>query len=268
MWCRGLRYSEKQTLPLWCVVSLPYPQRQQQLARLVQKLGLPAPRQTQVRWDLLDLALTHASVSPTDNYEQLEFVGDAVVRLVTSEFLFEQFGELSVGDFTAIRSMLVSDRQLTQLGEHYNLERYLLVGDSSRNDTLGRASRLADACEAMLGAFYLSTHSFVLIRPWLDPWLSRKVQEIRQDPAHQNYKAALQEWTQAHFKTLPEYRVTETKTLAAADRFWAEVWFQGQALGQGVGHSIKAAEQAAAQAAFLAVRDRDPATVSPSTGDR
>ncbi len=232
------------------ILSLPYPHRQKQLQALVQKLGLPAS--VPIQWHLLDLALTHPTLSATANYEQLEFVGDAVVRLTAAEFLFETYPELPVGEFTAIRSVLVSDRTLAQLAAYYALDRYLLVSESAVKDTLGRESRLAEAFEAILGALYLSTHSLTHIRSWLDPHLQARVTEIRADPARQNYKAALQEWTQRHHKTLPEYRVTETAgRIGAADRFSAEVWVQGIAIAQGDGRSIKAAEQAAAQTAFL-----------------
>ena len=61
------------------------PQRQKSLRRLLARLGLP--EQDGLRWDLLDLALTHPSISPTKNYEQLEFIGDAVVRLAASDCL-------------------------------------------------------------------------------------------------------------------------------------------------------------------------------------
>ena len=93
-----------------------------------------------------------------------------------------------------------------------------------------------------------------LVRPWLDPHFKKLAAQIRSDPARLNYKAALQEWTQAHFKVLPEYRVQETpQPHGALERFTAEVWLQGRRLGGGTGRSIKAAEQAAAQVAFLAL---------------
>jgi ribonuclease-3 len=232
-------------------MSLQYPHRQKQLQSLVQKLGLTD--HTSIQWQLLDLALTHPTFSPSANYEQLEFVGDAVVRLVAAEFLFETYPDLPVGEFTAIRSVLVSDRTLARLAESYNLDRYLLVSESALKDKLGRDSRLAESFEAVLGALYLSTHSLRLIRCWLDLHLQRLVTEVRTDPARQNYKAALQEWTQGKYKKLPEYRVTESGSDGRNDRFTAEVWLQGDCLGQGTGRSIKAAEQAAAQAAFLAI---------------
>jgi ribonuclease-3 len=227
---------------------LQYPQRQKQLERLIEKLSLP--KQSAVKWHLLDLALTHPTVSPEANYEQLEFVGDAVARLAVAEFLMQHFSHLPVGEFSAIRSVLVSDRILARIAREYTLDRYLLVANSAINDKLGEESRLAEAFEALLGALYLSTHSMVFIHPWLDPHFHQLVDEILTDPARQNYKAALQEWTQAHYKCLPEYKVREARSSDAEHRFIAEVWLQNQCLGVGQGRSIKAAEQAAAQVAF------------------
>ncbi|UBF26910.1 ribonuclease III [Kovacikia minuta CCNUW1] len=236
---------------------LPYPHRQKQLQNLVQKLGLPA--REAIQWNLLDLALTHPTISSKENYEQLEFVGDAVVRLAAAELLLEKYPALPVGEFAAIRSVLVSDRVLAKIAASYNLDRYLLMADSALKDTLGQESRLAEAFEAVLAALYLSNHSLKLIRPWLDPHLQQLITEIRQDPARQNYKAALQEWSQSRYKTLPEYRVTqEEQKHGASHRFVAEVWLRGERLGQGSGRSIKAAEQEAAQAAFQSVRAAYP----------
>ncbi len=236
--------------PTNITMTLPYPHRRKQLQMLLQKLGLTDL--SRIRWDLLDRALIHPSISASDNYEQLEFVGDAVARLVAAEFLWEQYPDLPVGEFAAIRSILVSDRILAAIAATYNLDRYLLVGESALNDRQGQQSRLAESFEAILGGLYLSTHNLELIRPWLDAHLQHWTSEIRRDPARQNYKAALQEWSQAHFKLLPEYRVSQLEPAVDADqRFVAEVWLQGEKLGCGKGRSIKTAEQAAAQAAFL-----------------
>lgn len=238
------------------MTNLSYPRRQKQLENLLQILGVPSI--TQVKWQLLDLALTHPSVSAVANYEQLEFVGDAVVRLVAAEVLWEVYPEWKVGEFAAIRSVLVSDRILASLAISYGLEPYLLVTSSDKE---GQQSRLADAFEAVLGALYLSTHTLELIRPWLDPHFIQLATEIRSDPARLNYKAALQEWTQGHFKVLPEYRVIETpqghRSEVPDERFSAQVWLQDRQLGQGKGRSIKAAEQAAARVAFRALSQQE-----------
>lgn len=239
------------------------PRRKKQLQKFIQKLGLSVTEP--VNWSMLNLALTHPSISSTDNYEQLEFVGDSVVRLISAELLMEIYPHEPVGEFAAIRSILVSDRILAELAESYGIEPYLLIGSNATGNPIGRQSWLADAFEAVLGALYLSTHNMSLIRPWLDSALKTKAAEVRNDPARFNYKDALQEWTQKKYKVLPEYRVRENKQFKSsahsnkisihADRFLAEVWLQGRCLGKGYGRSKKASEQAAAKEAFIAISD-------------
>lgn len=231
------------------------PQRHRQLEKLSLRLGLSptAP----IRWDLLDLALTHPSASSPANYEQLEFVGDTVVRLLATMLLWQTDAQGSVGEWSAIRSVLVSDRHLAAIATGYGLDRFLLLGNSASKDAQGQESRLADAFEAVLGALYLSTGDLSLIQPWLQPHLQAQAERVRTDPAYQNYKAALQQWTQATYQQLPEYRVQDNQAhsqpaaCSADERFTAEVWLQDQLLGTGQGRSIKAAEKAAAERAFL-----------------
>ncbi|MGB3493225.1 MAG: ribonuclease III [Elainellaceae cyanobacterium] len=225
------------------------PHRQKQLAQLIDKLG--SLNKSLINWSLLDRALTHATFSPELNYEQLEFVGDAVIRLAAADFLFEQFPNSSEGELSAIRSVLVSDRTLSQIAESYGLGRYLRVAASAANDKIGEETRLAAAFEAVLAALYLSTADLSLVRPWLDLRLSDLAETVLQDPTLQNYKGALQVWTQAKYHTLPEYRITEIgQSHGDRERFLAEVWFQGKRWGEGRGQSKKLAEQAAAQMAY------------------
>lgn len=226
-----------------------YHPRQRQLKSLVEKLSIP--QQAVIKWNLLDLALTHSTISSTYNYEKLEFVGDAVVRLVAAELLLENYPDCPIGEFAAIRSVLVSDRSLAEIANKYGWNRYLLVSKSAAGDKAGEESRVADSFEAVLAALYLSTKNLQLIRPWLDSHFEQLIAEIRMDPARQNYKAALQEWTQGYYKTLPSYQVHEANKIHGdRGRFFAEVWFKGQKLGVGKGPSIKAAEQAAAKSAL------------------
>ena len=232
------------------------PRRIKQLQKLTIKLGLPAT--SPIDFQLLDLALIHPSISPQDNYEQLEFVGDAVIRLIAAEVLLENYPQEPVGEFAAIRSIMVSDRVLAGLAESYGIEPYLIIGTNATGNPIGRQSWLADAFEAILGALYLSTNNMELIRPWLDEALIAQAEEVRRDPARQNYKDALQEWTQGNYKILPTYKVKENPKFKSPEtRFTAEVWLKEQFLGKGKGRSKKKAEQAAAQAAFTAINSQE-----------
>lgn len=230
------------------------PRREKQLKILIRKLGLPAT--APVNWSLLDLALTHPSISTTHNYEQLEFVGDSVVRLISAELLLEDYPQESVGEFAAVRSIIVSDRVLAELADSFGIEPYLLIGGNAKGNPAGRQSWLADAFEAVLGALYLSTHNMDLIRPWLDRALAARALEVFNDPARFNYKDALQEWTQRKYKILPKYQVSQNKQFDLSEpenRFIAEVWLQERYLGKGFGRTKKASEQAAAKNALLAI---------------
>ncbi|WP_404788019.1 ribonuclease III [Altericista sp. CCNU0014] len=223
--------------------------RQRQLEQLVERLGLPST--AKVQWSLLDLALTHVSYSAADNYEQLEFLGDAVLRLFVAQHLWVNDRNDTVGQWTAVRSVLVSDRVLSKIAYTFGFERFLLVAPSAARDTKGETSRLANTLEAVIGALYLSTHDFELVAPWLKPELEQQAEQVRSDPTYQNYKAALQQWTQGHYRLLPEYRVEEQiASQTPLSRFSAEVWLQGECLGVGTGPSRKSAEKAAAQIAY------------------
>jgi len=205
-----------------------------------------------IQWHLLDLALTHPSVSPTANYEQLEFFGDAVVRLVASEWLLETYPQSTVGEYSAVRKVLVSDRILGEIAASYGVDRYLLIAPQAKIDLHHQTQRLADVLESILGALYLSTHTCELIRPWLDLHWLPLAEAVLQDPALQNYKDALQELTQSRSKLLPTYQVSQPAILTNdEERFIAEVFLQGQLLGVGKGRSKKAAEQEAAKEAFF-----------------
>ena len=144
-------------------MTIGYPNRKRQLQKLIQRLGLSD--HVQIRWDLLDLALTHPTLSAEANYEQLEFVGDSVVRLAASELLYEVYPDCPVGEFAAIRSILVSDRTLAEIADQYGFGTFLLAAGSAIRDKAGEESRLADCFEAVLASLYLSSQNLTLIRP-------------------------------------------------------------------------------------------------------
>jgi len=230
------------------------PYREEQLRQFIRKLGLSS--QISLDWTLLDQALTHPSANPTQNYQRLEFLGDAALKLATARFLYDRFPQATEGEMSAWRDVLVSDRTLAQVGDRYNLERYLLLGNTALGDPTGQETRIAEALEAVLAVLYLADPTLGLIRLWLDSHLQEKVAEIQNDPAQMNYKGALQELTQRDFQELPHYRTVEvTQPAIATERFRSEVWIGDRCWGRGAGPSKKMAEQAAAQEAFLVLQE-------------
>ena len=235
---------------------LMYPRRQKQLQQLLDVLGidgLPNPD-----WQLLDEALVHCSDSSDRNYERLEFFGDAVLRMAASDYLLAHHRDWSVGEMTAVRNVMVSNQFLSEIAQHYQLENYLVMGTTTSCTT----AQLADSIESLIGAIYTMTRSLRWITPWLEPFWRDRAPKIHNDSTRQNPKAALQEWTQQHFQSLPTYTVTEhSKVASDPTRFEAQVWFQDQHLGTGTGGTRKAAEQAAAKIALTALPP--PQALSP-----
>ncbi len=240
------------------------PRRQRQLISLLAKMGLEQEYLEQVKpsgfdWLLIDRSLVHPSFSTTYNNDQLEFVGDSVLRLSVSLFLQEYYGDRSVGDLAALRSHLVSDKTLAEIAAIYELQKYVVVSNAARNDTQALRSLLADALEALMAALYINTQDLAFIRKWLDPQMQRFSEALLAIPALGNYKVALQELTQGLWKRLPEYRnvemgqdeTSQNKT-SQNNIFHVEVWFDDRCWGRGQGLSIKAAQQ---QAAAIALKD-------------
>ncbi|MGB3137402.1 MAG: ribonuclease III [Coleofasciculaceae cyanobacterium] len=238
------------------MTQLPAP-RQRQLQRWIQ---LRLPKSVSLDLSRLDQALTHKSVNTLHNYEQLELLGDAVLRLAATECLQDNFPAASVGELSAVRSVLISDRSLAQLAQDLDLASCLSMGPGLK----AGATHLADALEAVVAVLYLETHTLKLVRVWLDDALHHQAIAVYQDPAKQNYKVALQELTQAHSKSLPQYRTAEQRPVDGdPQRYQSTVWFRETCWGTGYGPTKKQAEQAAATAAYDRLR-QDLAHVSSS----
>lgn len=237
------------------------------LRRCVARLGLPAG--AAIDWELLDQALTHVSASTERNNERLEFMGDAVLRLAAAEFLMEQYPDSLVGELSALRSHLVSDRTLTQIAETLVLEPFLQLSAAAAGDIAARPNRLADAVEAILAVLYLSAGNLTLVRQWLDPYFKTLAEQLRQNPEVHNPKTALQELVQKRYQELPDYRTEEISTVHGDPaRFRAEVWFRADYLGTGIGASRKVAEQAAALEGYQLMRHRLMAADSSDWGKK
>ncbi len=219
------------------------------LQQLALRFGVSEGDLPRIDWSLLHQALIHPSYaadfgSNLDN-DRLEFLGDEVLRFITAEFLYRVYPNEVVGQLTAVRSVLVSDKVLAEWAAEYDLGRELLVSKGTIQDGRGEKTRLADGFEAVIGALYLSTGNNDLIAPWLQPKLASLAFKVIADPVKGNYIGALQEQTQKLYQCLPDYVL-----FGAEAPFSCEVRIQGKLYGMGEGKSKKAAQQAAAQIAF------------------
>ena len=200
-------------------------------------------------------ALCHSSAGLKINHEQMEFLGDAVLRLACAEFLEQNQPTLSVGDRSAFRAQLVSDRWLAELATEMQLDGLIEQGAATAGDPTARATVRAECCEALVGAVYVvwggANGGLHAVRQWLDPHWQRSCLELSADPHRYNWKSALQELTQAQQAGLPSYTTTEENSNHGDQRrFRSVVSVNAEEHGRGWGPSRRRAEQEAAREAL------------------
>lgn len=154
---------------------------------------------------LLQLALTHRSVSKHRNNERLEFLGDAQLGLVIARRLFDSFPEASEGQLTRMRASLVCGRTLAEVAREMNLGDYLNLGPGElKSGGWRRDSILADAVEAIIGAIVEDTGEAASQRVLLG-WFEQRLTTVSPKLATKDGKTQLQEWLQARQQPLPDY---------------------------------------------------------------
>jgi ribonuclease-3 len=223
------------------------------------------------RQELLEQALTHSSQareaeaasasrpasapsSSRDN-ELLEFLGDAVLGLVTSETLFQRFPGFHEGHLSKLRAHLVGQRHLLRVAEHLQIGNYMRLGrGEEKSGGRGKASLLVDALEAILAALYLDggwpvARDFI-VRMVIEPELAHMNLESSAMPV-MDFKSALQEALQARGKTQPVYVLVKEEGPEHRKTFTVEVRLPepetAQFVGRAEGATKKRAEQEAAR---------------------
>jgi len=203
----------------------------------------------------LDKSLTHSSytfenkLSSLENNERLEFLGDAVLKLIASDYLQNRFPSYNEGDLTKIRAILISDNILAKIAKKIKLGKYVKLGfHEEKAGGRDRPSTLACSFEALLGACYLDNKENEL-KVILEKLLKDEVTEIDQSAAKHNHKAILQEYTQSKGLDLPQYIVLGENGPPHNKTFKIMVSIDGEACGFGLGKSKKTAQQNAAEVA-------------------
>jgi ribonuclease-3 len=202
----------------------------------------------------LTAALTHRSVG-TANNERLEFLGDALLSFIVAETLFERFTNASEGELTRCRASLVKKDTLAEIAQDLKLGNYLhLGGGELKSGGYRRASILADALEAVLGAIFLDA-GLDACRQVILHLLTDRL--IKLSPKHidKDAKTRLQEYLQAKQLPLPEYRVLAIEGAPHEQRFEVECVVQIlDTPSYGLGESRRRAEQEAATQALIALK--------------
>jgi ribonuclease-3 len=226
------------------------------LREVEEKLGYRFQRE-----ERLIEALTHRStlgeLKPGEEritYERLEFLGDSVLALVTSDYLIRNFPEENEGQLTKKKSLLVSKGVLAKKAEEIGIKEHIILSESAqRGGVADQDSVLTAALEAIIGAIYVDG-GFEHARAFIEESILADMDEYLEHRDHVNYKSILQEWAQSRYRSYPRYSVRATAGPEHDKIFVVEVKVGGKPVGKGRGKSKKDAEQMAAKEALHAMR--------------
>lgn len=185
-----------------------------------------------------------------EHNERLEFLGDAVLELVVTDFLFRRFPEKTEGDLTAYRSALVNTITLSSVASKLNMGDYLLLSKGEERDT-GRARQyiLADMYEALVGALYLD-QGYEKVRGFIEKTVLPLIDEIVEKRLWQDHKSLFQEKAQEKENTTPSYKTLREEGPDHDRKFIVGVFLGDEQVAVGEGKSKQEAEQSAAKNAL------------------
>jgi ribonuclease-3 len=225
------------------------------IAALIETLGGDVSR------DFIELAVTHRSYAyenggvPTN--ERLEFLGDSVLGLIITEELYRRFPDLAEGQLAKLRAAVVNARALAEVGRSIEVGRFLKLGRGEESSGgRDKSSILADALEAVIGAYYLDRGTEAA-RTLVLRLFASALEDAAGLGAGLDWKTSLQELSATRSLGAPEYVVVESGP-DHAKTFHATAVVGGQGIGEGSGRSKKEAEQRAAEQAWT-VLSAEPA---------
>ena len=223
--------------------------------------------------DLLITSLSHRSFvnsqrtdKKMESNERLEFLGDAVLNIIVTDYLYREYPDKEEGRMSKMKSLVVSSRVLGLCADAWNLGDFILLSRSEeKSGGRKRLSILADAYEAVIGAVYLDG-GLESARKLIHSSLMEIMDEVLDDEDLANYKSKLLEYTQSRGMGIPSYDVLQETGPEHQKSFVVGVYVQNQEWGRGSGNSKKSAEQAGARVALAnmaAEKDREKGGTGP-----
>ena len=210
--------------------------------RLLNKLGYQFKNPA-----LLKQALTHRSVSQKENYERLEFLGDALLGVIVADYLYHQYPNEQEGRLTRMRATLVRQESLATIARDLKLGQVMILSTGElKSGGHHRESILADTVEAIIGAIYLDCNDLEKIRPLVLNWYQPYLNNLTPTDALKDPKTRLQEYLQAKHLPLPQYHLIEVQGDAPNQHFVIHCDVVEMPLSVGEGPSRRHAEQSAA----------------------
>lgn len=206
---------------------------------------------------LLKIAMTHSSygnennLSPTENNERLEFLGDAILNLIVSQYLYKKYPDYPEGELTKIRAKVVCESSLAYGAKNIGIGKSILLGKGEEM-TGGRTreSILADATEALIGSLYLDSDFKTTNRILLEKFEVDIVNAVFKGNLFTDYKTELQERLQKNPNVKIEYVVLKEEGPDHNKIFHMDLYVEGENIARGKGKNKKEAEQMAAKQAL------------------
>jgi len=203
--------------------------------------------------DLLRTALTHTSYAYERNVEsneKLEYLGDSILEFVSSEYLFENYKNLTEGEMTKVRATVVCEISLHKVAQKHNFSDFLYLGKSEKlSGGSTRPTILADSVEAVIAAMYLDG-GIEPVKQFIISNLKDEIEIASQNVGIKDYKTVLQEKLQVHGDVKIEYNIIKETGPDHNKLFEAEVRLNGKILATGKGRTKKQAEMDAARGAL------------------
>lgn len=205
---------------------------------------------------LLNLAFTHTSYAnerggEVDNNERLEFLGDSILGMVTAEYLFDTLTAMHEGDFSRIKSAVVSEESLSEVALRLDFPSYMLIGKGEEiNGGRHKKAILADAMEAVIAAIYLD-QGFETAKGYVLSWIKVQIEKVLAGSnTNKDYKSMLQEYLQKKKNKVPEYMLDHSEGPQHQQTFYVKVFLGNRMFGPASGPNKKSAEQNAAKLAL------------------
>lgn len=216
------------------------------LEKLEKKIGIKFKNKAILLNACLHASYANEQKLPINN-EKLEFLGDAVLSLVISDFLYKKTQADGEGALARAKSIIASEDSLARCAENLGLNEFLLLGKGASKEERGKKSNLADFLEAIIGAIYLEK-GFRTVKKFIEDHLllsPEKIDFIKHDP-----KSALQELLVKKYHHQPKYRLISVSGPPHDRQFEVAVYLRDKMIGKGKGSSKKEAEKNAAMDAL------------------
>ncbi len=215
--------------------------------------------------DLLLLALTHSSYAneakskgeKVEFNERLEFLGDSVLSIIVSDYLYKHYSDTPEGDLTRIRASAVCEKTLGKLALDLELGKFMRLGHGEEmSNGRERISILADAFEALLASMYLDSGSREAVEKFLMPRVIPEIKQFVENGKNKDYKTLLQQIVQQERGEILEYVLVGEEGPDHAKIFTVEARLNSNVIGHGKGKSKREAEQMSAKEALVLFGDK------------